>query len=52
LINDDIPIEINIRTAGTPKANGKQESWPKHCTDFLSSGVMNVDSNAPTFTEK
>jgi len=35
-----LPIETIIRRAGTPNANGKHESLPKHCTDFLSSGVM------------
>lgn len=47
-----LQIAINISTAGTPKAKGKHEVRPKHCTSFLSSGVIDVDIRDPALIEK
>jgi len=47
-----LQIAININTAGTPKAKGKHEDRPKHCTSFLSSGVTDVDIRDPALIEK
>lgn len=46
-----VPIAIAISKDSTPNANGKHVSLPKHCVLFLSSGEMNVEINAPMYTD-
>jgi hypothetical protein len=45
-------IEVNIRTAGTPKANGKQSPEPKQSTLDRINGVMNVEIKDPALMAK
>jgi hypothetical protein len=48
----NMTIEVNIRTAGTPKANGKQSPDPKQSTLDRIIGVMKVDIKDPALMAK
>lgn len=47
-----LPSDEIISIAGTPNANGKHESLPKHFTSLRKIGVKNVDVTDPALIEK